>query len=77
MHFETALKKFLLLEKVKNTVQCTYVIEDLNGKKIRIVHENKQQKTNLKEFRVEKAIEKKAINYISNARIIIIYFIAG
>ena len=59
LHSEIALKKFLLLEKVKNTVQCTYVIEDFNGKKIRIVHENKQQKTNLKEFRVEKEIEKK------------------
>ena len=39
---------------------CTYVIEDLNGKEIvGTFHENKLQKTNQKEFRVEKAIERK------------------
>ena len=38
---------------------CTYVIEDLDGKEIiRTFYENKLQKTNQKEFRVEKAIER-------------------
>ena len=32
LHSQFGLKKFLLLEKVKNTVLCKYVIEDLNGK---------------------------------------------
>ena len=50
----------MLLEKVKNTVLCTYVIENLNGKElVRKFYENKLQKTNQKEFRVEKAIERK------------------
>ena len=31
---EIGLKKFLLLEKFKNTVLCTYVIEHLSGKEI-------------------------------------------
>ena len=45
----------MLLEKV-NTVLCTYVIEDLNGKEIpRKFYENKLQK----EFIVEKATERK------------------
>ena len=39
---------------------CTYVIENLNGKElVRKFYENKLQKTNQKEFRVEKAIESK------------------
>ena len=41
---------------------CTYVIEDLDGKEIiRTFYENKLQKTNQKEFRVEKAIERKGV----------------
>ena len=50
----------MLLEKVKNTVLCSYLIEDLNGKEIvRTFYENKLQKTNQKEFRVGKAVERK------------------
>ena len=50
----------MLLENVKNTVLCSYIIEDLNGKEIvRIFYENKLQKTNQKEFTVEKAMERK------------------
>ena len=49
----------MLLEKVKNAVLCTYVIENLNVKEtVRTFYENKLQKTNQKEFRVEKAIER-------------------
>ena len=54
------MKKFLLLKNVKNTVLCTYVIEELNGKEIvRTFYENKLQKANQKVFRVEKAMERK------------------
>ena len=50
----------MLLEKVKNTVLCTYVIENLNVKEtVRTFYENKLQKTNQKESRDEKAIERK------------------
>ena len=50
----------MLLEKVKNTVLCTYVIENLNVKDtVRTFYENKLQKTNQKESRDEKAIERK------------------
>ena len=60
LHSKIGLKKLFLLEKVKNTVLCTYVIENLNGKElVRKFYENKLQKTNQKEFRVEKAIERK------------------
>ena len=50
----------MLLEKVKNAVLCTYVIENLNVKEtVRTFYENKLQKTNQKESRDEKAIERK------------------
>ena len=57
---------------------CTYVIEDLNEKEIvPTFYENKLQKTNQKEFRVEKAMEKKVINYMSTKKIMIIRLMAG
>ena len=46
--------------KVKNTVPWTYVISDLNGEKIvETFNEKELQKTNQKEFRIEKVTEKK------------------
>ena len=49
-----------VIKKVKNTVPWTYVINDLNGGKIvEIFSENKLQKTNKKEFRMEKVIKRK------------------
>ena len=51
-------KKFLLL--VKNTVPWTYVIIDLNGEEITgIFYEKRLQKTNEKEFRIEKVLKRK------------------
>ena len=48
------------VDKIKNTVQWTYVINDLNGKKITgTFYENDFQKTNQKEFRIEKVIKRK------------------
>ena len=46
-----------VIKKVKNTVPWTYVISDLNGEEIVGTYENKLQKTNQKEFRVEKVIK--------------------
>ena len=49
-----------MVKKVKNTVPWTYVISDLNEKEIvGMFYENKLQKINQKEFRVEKVIKRK------------------
>ena len=51
-------KKFLLL--VKNTVPWTYVIIDLNGEEITgSFYEKRLQKTDEKEFRIEKVLKRK------------------
>ena len=47
-------------EKIKNKVPLTYVISDLNSKEIvGSFYEKEQQKTNQKEFRIEKMIKRK------------------
>ena len=49
-----------MIKKVKNIVQWTFVVSDLKGKKIvGTFHEKKFQKTNQREFRVEKVIKGK------------------
>ena len=53
-------EKFLLLVKLKSTVPWTYVISDVNGEPItRSFHEREFQKTNQKEFRIEKVLKRK------------------
>ena len=43
------------MKKIKNTVPWTYVISDLNGEEIiGSFYEKELQKTNQKEFRIEK-----------------------
>ena len=50
-----------VIKKVKNTVPWIYVISDLNSDEIfRKFHEKEWQKTNQKEFRVEKVIKRKS-----------------
>ena len=50
-----------MIKKVKNTVPWTYAISNLNGEKIvGMFYEEELQKTNQKEFRVEKVIERKS-----------------
>ena len=57
---QIGLKKYFLLKKVKNTVPWTYVINDLNHEEITgIFFEKELQKTNQKEFRIEKVIKRK------------------
>ena len=47
------------MKKVKNTVPCTYVINDLNGEEIiGTFYEKELQKTNQQEFRIEKVMKK-------------------
>ena len=48
------------ISKTKNTVPWTYAISDLNGEKIVwTFYEEELQKTNKKEFRIEKVIKRK------------------
>ena len=48
------------MSRIKNTVQWTYVINDLNGEKILgTFYEKELQKTNQKEFRMEKVIKRR------------------
>ena len=48
------------IKEVRNTVLWTYVVDDLNGEEIvGTFCEKELQKTNEKEFRIEKAIKKK------------------
>ena len=49
-----------VIKKVKNTVPWTYVINDLNGEEIiGTFYEKELQKTNQKEFRIEKVLKRK------------------
>ena len=46
--------------KITNTVPWSYVINDLNGEEIIAIFSEKElQKTNKKEFRIEKVIKKR------------------
>ena len=53
-------KEVFVISKIKNTVPWTYVIRDLKGEEIvGTFYEKELQKTNCKEFRMEKIIIKK------------------
>ena len=52
-------EEVFVVSKIKNTVPWTYVINDLNDEEIiGIFYEKELQKTNQKEFRIEKVIMK-------------------
>ena len=53
-------EEVFVVSEIKNTVPCTYVINDLNGEEIiGTFHEKELQKTNQQEFRIEKVIKRK------------------
>ena len=53
-------EEVFVVDKIKNTVPWTYVINDLNGEEITwTFYENELQKTNQKEFMIEKVIKRK------------------
>ena len=53
-------EEVFVIKKVKNTVPWTYVINDLNSEKVIVTfYEEELQKTNRKEFRIEKRIKRK------------------
>ena len=68
-------EEIFVVKKIKKTVPWTYVISDLNGEEIvGTFYEKELQKTNRKEFRIEK---RKVINYMSNEKDMINLLIAG
>ena len=53
-------EEVFVVSEIKNTVPCTYVINDLNGEEIiGKFHEKELQKTNQKELRIENVIKRK------------------
>ena len=53
-------EKIFFIGKIKNTFPWTYVINDLNGEEnIGTFYEKGLQKTNQKEFRIEKVVKRK------------------
>ena len=53
-------EEIFIIKKIKNTVSWTYVINNLNGEEIiGTFYENELQKTDQKEFRIEKLLKKK------------------
>ena len=53
-------EEVFIVSKIKNTVPWTYVINDLNGEEIiGTFYEKELQRTNKKEFRIEKVIKRK------------------
>ena len=53
-------EEVFVVNKIKSTVPWTYVINDLNGEEITgTFYEKELQKTNKKEFRIEKVIKRK------------------
>ena len=53
-------EEIFIIKEIKNTVPWTYVINDLNGEEIiGTFYENELQKTDQKEFRIEKVLKKK------------------
>ena len=68
-------EEIFVVKKVKKTVPWTYVINDLNGEEtIGTFYEKDLQKTN-QQFRIEKVIKKKVINYMSNGNVMIVHLI--
>ena len=53
-------EEIFVVSKIKNTVPWTYVINDLNGEEItRSFYGKELQKTNQKEFKIEKVLKNK------------------
>ena len=58
-------EEIFVVKKIKNNEPWTYVISDLNGEEIVCsFYEKELQKTNQKEFRIEKVIKRKGNKYV-------------
>ena len=59
-HVPNWYEEVFIVSKIKNTVPWTYTTSDLNGEPITgIFYEKELQKTNQKEFRIEKVLKRK------------------
>ena len=57
-------EEVFIVSKIKNTVPWTYVTNDLNGQEIiGTFYEKELEKTNRKEFRIEKVIRRKEYKF--------------
>ena len=71
-------EEVFVISKIKNTVPWIYVINDLNGEEIiGTFYEKELQKTNQKEFRIEKVIKRKGDKLYVNGKVLIIRLIVG
>ena len=68
-----------VVNKVQNTVPWTYLINNLNGEEIKgSFYEKELQKTDQKEFRIEKVTKKKGNKcYMLNGKVMIIVLTVG
>ena len=72
------IEEIFVIKKVKNTVPWTYVINDINSEEIiRSFYEKKLQKTNQKEFRIEKILKRKGKEEMLNGKDMTIHLIVG
>ena len=70
MIFPNCSKEDFVINKINNTVPWTYVINNLNGEEITgSFYEKELQKTNQKEFRIEKILKKKVISCMPNGKL--------
>ena len=71
-------EEVFVVNKIQNTVPWTYSINDLNGEKIKgSFYEKELQKTDQKEFKIEKVIKKKEMNNLLNGKVMIIVLTVG
>ena len=71
-------EEVFVIKEIKNTVPWTYVINNFNGEEITgTFYENELKKINQQDFRTEKVIRKKVINYMLNGKDMIIHLIVG
>ena len=71
-------EEVFVVSKIKNTVPWTYVINDLNGEEIiGTFYEKELQKTNQKEFRIEKIVKRKGDKLYVNGRVMMFHLVVG
>ena len=71
-------EEVFIVNKIENTVPWNYTISDLNGEKIiGSFYEKESQKTNQKEFRMEKVLKRKGDQLHVKGKGMIIHLIVG
>ena len=67
-----------MIKEIKNEAPWTYVINDLNGEEITgTFYEKELHKIDQQEFRIERVIRKRVINYMLNGKDMIIHLIVA